>query len=51
MAGDRAVLNEDTPDSLHARIQEAEHRIYPQAVQCAIDGRLTVRGRLCLTTL
>ena len=37
------VLNEDTPDSLHARIQEAEHRIYPQAVQCAIDGRLTVR--------
>ena len=43
------VLNEDTPDSLHARIQEAEHRIYPQAVQCAIDGRLTVRGRLCLT--
>ncbi len=26
------ILESDTPESLHARIQDAEHRIYPEAV-------------------
>jgi phosphoribosylglycinamide formyltransferase 1 len=34
------VLSGDTPESLHARIQEAEHRLYPQVI-----GKFT-RGEL-----
>ena len=30
------VLADDSPESLHARIQEAEHRIYPEAVKLAL---------------
>lgn len=30
------VLENDTPESLHARIQEAEHRLYPAAVAMAL---------------
>jgi len=32
------VLPGDTPESLHARIQEAEHRIYPAAVRQLADS-------------
>jgi phosphoribosylglycinamide formyltransferase-1 len=28
-----AVLSDDTPSTLHARIQEVEHRLYPEAVR------------------
>ena len=31
------ILECDTPESLHARIQEAEHRTYPRAVQQLLD--------------
>lgn len=27
------VMTDDTPESLHARIQEQEHRIYPEAIR------------------
>ncbi|MGD9895877.1 MAG: phosphoribosylglycinamide formyltransferase [Candidatus Methylacidiphilaceae bacterium] len=30
----------DTPESLHARIQEAEHRLYPELIQSVIDRKL-----------
>lgn len=30
------VLPQDTPESLHARIQEAEHLLYPEALQSLI---------------
>lgn len=39
------VLNNDTPDSLAARILKEEHRIYPQAIQLFAEGRLSVEGR------
>ena len=39
------VLDEDTPDSLAARILVEEHRIYPQAVQVVLDRGWTVEGR------
>ncbi len=39
------VLDDDTPETLHARIQEAEHLLYPQAVQWLAEGRLQVEGR------
>ena len=40
-----AVLEDDTPESLAARILEAEHRIYPRAVRMMLEGGLRVAGR------
>jgi phosphoribosylglycinamide formyltransferase 1 len=39
------VREEDTPESLAARILEAEHRIYPQAVRLVLEGRCRREGR------
>ncbi len=39
------VLQDDTEDSLAARILVEEHRIYPEAVSLYFQGRLEVRGR------
>ena len=39
------VLPGDDERSLHARIQEMEHRIYPKAVRLLVEGRLRVEGR------
>jgi len=40
-----AVKDDDTPETLAARILEAEHRIYPRAVRMMLDGGLRVEGR------
>lgn len=34
------ILSGDTPERLHARIQEAEHRLYPEVIQRVIDRKL-----------
>jgi phosphoribosylglycinamide formyltransferase 1 len=39
------VLPDDTPVTLHARIQEAERRLYPAVVAALARGRLRVSGR------
>jgi phosphoribosylglycinamide formyltransferase-1 len=39
------ILDQDTPDTLAARILEQEHKIYPRAVQLFAEGRLRVDGR------
>jgi phosphoribosylglycinamide formyltransferase-1 len=39
------VLEDDTVDSLSARILAEEHRIYPEAVSLFFQGRLRVEGR------
>jgi phosphoribosylglycinamide formyltransferase-1 len=39
------VLDDDDEASLHARIQDAEHRLYPQVVRQMLDGGLRVEGR------
>lgn len=39
------VLDDDTPESLAARILVQEHKIYPRAVQLFAEGRLRVDGR------
>jgi len=39
------VLQDDTEDTLAARILVEEHRIYPEAVGLYFAGRLEVRGR------
>ena len=39
------VLSKDTPETLAARILEAEHRLYPRAVRLLLDGHCRVEGR------
>ncbi len=39
------VIDDDTPETLAARILEAEHRIYPEAVGLVLDGGWTIDGR------
>lgn len=42
------ILDQDTPDTLAARILEQEHRLYPRAVQLFAEGRLHVEERRVL---
>lgn len=46
--GQRAVpvLDGDTAESLHARIQDAERQLYPAAIAAIARGGVAVRGRL-----
>ncbi len=39
------VFDDDTPETLAARILEQEHKIYPKAVQLFAEQRLRVEGR------
>lgn len=39
------ILDDDDESSLHSRIQEAEHRLYPEVVRDMIQGRIRVDGR------
>ena len=39
------VLEDDTAETLHARIQVEEHIAYPQALSLIADGRCSVEGR------
>jgi phosphoribosylglycinamide formyltransferase-1 len=39
------VLDDDTAETLAARILEEEHRIYPEAVAAVLDGGWTIAGR------
>ncbi len=39
------VLDEDTPETLHQRIQAAEHELYPRCVAALASGRVQIRGR------
>jgi phosphoribosylglycinamide formyltransferase-1 len=40
-----AIETDDDEASLHARIQEVEHRIFPRAARLLGEGRLKVEGR------
>jgi phosphoribosylglycinamide formyltransferase-1 len=42
------VLDSDTAQTLHARIQVEEHRIYPEAVRLIAEGCLHIEGRRVL---
>ena len=42
------VRDDDTPDTLAARILREEHRIFPQALQYLAEGRLRIEGRRVL---
>jgi phosphoribosylglycinamide formyltransferase-1 len=39
------VLDDDTPDTLAARVLEVEHSLYPRALALFADGRIRIEGR------
>jgi phosphoribosylglycinamide formyltransferase-1 len=44
------VLDDDTPESLAARILKEEHRIYSEAIALVLSGRYRIEGRRVATT-
>ncbi len=40
-----AVAEDDTPDTLSARILAVEHQLYPEAIERILDGHWRVEGR------
>jgi phosphoribosylglycinamide formyltransferase-1 len=49
MQGAVAVRDDDTPQTLAARILEIEHRIYPDALRLLASGRVRLEGDICKT--
>jgi phosphoribosylglycinamide formyltransferase-1 len=45
-----SVKDDDTEDTLSARILEEEHRIYSEAVRMVLEGRYKIEGRRVLQT-
>lgn len=39
------IAEDDTPETLEAKIHAVEHRIYPMALQWIAEGRVSVEGR------
>lgn len=50
MQGAVVVRDDDTPDTLAARILEIEHRIYPDALRLLASGRIRLDGDVCKVT-
>ncbi len=44
------VLDEDTADTLSARILAEEHRIYPEAIAWVLNGNFRIEGRRVIRT-
>src|SRR4030081_2521141 len=49
MQGAVAVRDDDTPETLAARILGVEHRIYPDALRLVASGRVRLEGDICKT--
>jgi phosphoribosylglycinamide formyltransferase-1 len=47
MQGVVAVRDDDTPQTLSARILEIEHVIYPEALRLLASGKLRLDGEIC----
>ena len=39
------VHENDTEETLHERIKEVEHRLYPEAIRAVVSGRVRLEGR------
>ena len=50
MQGAVAVRDDDTPETLAARVLEIEHRIYPDALRLVAGGGTRLEGSVCKTT-
>ncbi len=49
MQGAVAVCDDDTADTLAARILRIEHRIYPDALRLVAGGKIRIEGDVCKT--
>ncbi|WP_213774673.1 phosphoribosylglycinamide formyltransferase [Bradyrhizobium sp. dw_78] len=49
MQGAVAVQDDDTPETLAARILTVEHRIYPDALRLLAGGQIRLDGDICKT--
>jgi phosphoribosylglycinamide formyltransferase 1 len=49
MQGAVAVRDDDTPNTLGARILAIEHRIYPEALRLLAGGQIRLEGDICKT--
>jgi phosphoribosylglycinamide formyltransferase 1 len=49
MQGAVAVRDDDTAETLSARILEIEHRIYPDALRLVASGKARLEGDICKT--
>jgi phosphoribosylglycinamide formyltransferase 1 len=49
MQGAVAVRDDDTPETLAARILQIEHRIYPEALRLVAGDKIRLDGELCKT--
>src|SRR5258707_9533519 len=49
MQGAVAVRDDDTPETLAARILQVQHRIYPDALRLVASGRVWLEGDVCTT--
>src|ERR1700684_2324756 len=49
MQGAVTVSDDDTADTLAARILQIEHRIYPEALRLVGDGKIRIEGDVCKT--
>jgi phosphoribosylglycinamide formyltransferase-1 len=49
MQGAVAVRDDDTPETLAARILEIEHRIYPASLRLLAGGQIRLEGDVCKT--
>jgi len=47
MQGAVTVADDDTPETLAARVIKVEHRIYPDALRLLASGRLKLDGDVC----
>jgi phosphoribosylglycinamide formyltransferase-1 len=47
MQGVVEVRDDDTPDTLSARILAIEHQIYPNALRLLAAGKLRLDGAIC----
>jgi phosphoribosylglycinamide formyltransferase-1 len=50
MQGAVAVADNDTPDTLAARVLDIEHKIYPQALRLLATGGVRIDGDVCRTS-
>src|ERR1700733_6162094 len=49
MQGAVAVGDDDTADTLAARLLQGEHRIYPDALRLVASGKIRIEGEVCKT--
>ena len=50
MQGAVAVRDDDTPDTLSARVLAVEHQIYPDALRLVASGQVQIKDGVCRTS-